>query len=117
MPVFAGYDAGGKGCRCVSGLLYWLLEHRTSAEASNRNTIMRVKPIPDYVRALAMAIPAALVGFGMPSWLSLPTPAFALKSDLRVVYTPPYMIRAGHGNEVHDGSAICRIPARTVARS
>lgn len=114
--MFAGYDAGEKGRRCVSGLLYWLLAHRTSAAASNRNTIMRVKPIPYYVRALAMAIPAALVGFGMPSWLSLPTPAFALKSDLRVVYTPAYMIRTGQRKDVYDFAAIRRIQARTVAR-
>jgi Glycosyltransferase family 87 len=75
-----------------------------------------VKQIPYYLQALAMAIPAALIGFGMPSWLSLSSPAFALKSDVRVVYTPAYMLRTGQRKAIYNFSEFRRNQSERVAR-
>jgi len=63
-----------------------------------------------------MAIPAALVGFGMPSWLSLSSPAFALKSDVRVVYTPAYMLRTGQRKAIYNFSEFRRNQSERVSR-
>src|SRR5260370_2528816 len=54
-----------------------------------------MKTVPHYVLALAMALPAILLGVEIPSWLSLRSQKIALQSDLRVFYTPGYMLRTG----------------------
>jgi hypothetical protein len=74
-----------------------------------------MKPIPHYVVALAMAIPAVLVGVEIPSWLSLRSSTLALRSDLRVLYTPGYMLRTGQRRELYDFSAIRRNQDERVA--
>ena len=67
-----------------------------------------MKPVPYYVLALAMALPAALVGVEIPSWLSLGSQRFALQSDLRVFYTPGYMLRTGQAKDIYNFPAVRR---------
>lgn len=74
-----------------------------------------MKAIPHYIPTLAIAITAGLVGFGMPSWLSLASPDFALKSDVRVNYAPAYMLRSGQRKLIYDFAAIRRTEAQIVA--
>ncbi len=67
-----------------------------------------MKPVPYYVLALAMALPAVLVGVEIPSWLSLGSQRFALQSDLRVFYTPGYMLRTGQAKDIYNFPAVRR---------
>ncbi len=74
-----------------------------------------MKPVPYYVLALAMALPAVLVGVEIPSWLSLGSQRFALQSDLRVFYTPGYMLRIGQAKDIYDFPAVRRNQDKKVA--
>jgi hypothetical protein len=77
--------------------------------------ISTMKPIPYYVLALAMAIPALLVGVEIPSWFSFRSPNLALQSDLRVLYTPGYMLRTGQRREIYNFAAVHRNQDERVA--
>jgi hypothetical protein len=74
-----------------------------------------MKPIPYYVLALAMAVPAVMVGIGIPSWLALRSQTLALQSDFRVFYTPGYMLRTGQRKSIYDFPTIRRNQDLTVA--
>lgn len=74
-----------------------------------------MKPVPYYVLALAMAVPAALVGVEIPSWFSLGSQTIALQSDLRVFYTPGYMLRTGQAKDLYNFAAIRRNQDEKVA--
>lgn len=74
-----------------------------------------MKPVPYYVLALAMAIPAALVGVEIPSWLSLRSQTLALQSDLRVFYTPGYMLRTGQRKDIYNFPAVRRNQDERIA--
>jgi hypothetical protein len=67
-----------------------------------------MKTIPYYVLALALALPAVLVGVELPSFLLLGTRALSLQSDFRVLYTPGYMLRTRQRTDIYDFSAIRR---------
>jgi hypothetical protein len=62
-----------------------------------------------------MAVPAALVGIQIPSWLALHSQKLALQSDLRVFYTPGYMLRTGQRRDIYDFAAIRRNQEERVA--
>jgi hypothetical protein len=74
-----------------------------------------MKSVPPYVLALAMAIPAVLVGIEIPSWRFLGSQTIALESDFRVFYTPGYMLRTGQRKEIYDFAAIRRNQDAMVA--
>jgi hypothetical protein len=74
-----------------------------------------MKAVPYYVLALAMAIPAMLIGVEIPSWFSLRSQTLALQSDLRVFYTPGYMLRTGQRKDLYNFSAIRRNQDAQVA--
>ncbi len=74
-----------------------------------------MKPIPYYVLALAMAVPAILVGIEIPSWLALRSQTLALQSDFRVFYTPGYMLRTGQRKNIYDFPTIRRNQDQKVA--
>jgi hypothetical protein len=67
-----------------------------------------MKTVPYYVLALALSLPAILVGFEIPSFLLLGTPSLAFQSDLRVLYTPAYMLRTHQSRQIYDFAAIRR---------
>ena len=67
-----------------------------------------MKPVPYFVLALAMGLPAVLVGLELPSWSHTASAKFALQSDLRVVYTPGYMLRTGQRKQIYDFAAVRR---------
>jgi hypothetical protein len=77
---------------------------------------MKHEPIPYYVKALLMAIPALLIGIQIPSWLVLiPSLQSARQSDFRVFYTPGYMLRKGNASEIYSLTALRRVEEQIVA--
>jgi hypothetical protein len=74
-----------------------------------------MKPVPYYVLALAMAIPAVLVGVEIPSWFFLCSQTVALQSDLRVFYTPGYMLRTGQAKDIYNFPAVRRNQDEKIA--
>ena len=74
-----------------------------------------MKSTPYVALALAMAIPAILVGVQIPSWFGVATPKMAYQSDLRVFYTPGFMVRAGLRQQIYDFAEIRRIQEQRVA--
>lgn len=75
-----------------------------------------VKAVPYYVLALAMGIPALLVGVELPFWLTLYRQNLAWHSDLRVYYTPAYMVRTGQASSIYDFTALKTNEDAVVAR-
>jgi hypothetical protein len=73
------------------------------------------KRVPYYVLALAMAVPAVLIGLEIPWWLSLSTPEIVYESDFRVFYTPAYMLRTGDARQLYDFATIRRVQAQQIA--
>jgi hypothetical protein len=67
-----------------------------------------MKTVPYYVLALALSLPAILVGFEIPSFLLLGTPSLAFQSDFRVLYTPAYMLRTHQSRQIYNFSSIRR---------
>ncbi len=65
-----------------------------------------MKPVPYYVLALAMAVPAVLVGVELPSLFRFQS--LALQSDLRGFYSAGYMLRAGQRRDIYDFPSIRR---------
>jgi Glycosyltransferase family 87 len=74
-----------------------------------------MKHVPSYVLALAMAIPAVLVGIEIPSWFLLGSQTTALQSDLRVFYTPGYMLRTGNAKDIYNFPSVRRNQDERVA--
>lgn len=74
-----------------------------------------MKPFPYLVLALLMTVPAVLVGLEIPHWLHIYSPAMALQSDLRVFYTPGYMLLTGQRKDIYDFSAIRRNQDQKIA--
>lgn len=74
-----------------------------------------MKPVPHYVLALAVAVPAVLIGVEIPSWLTFYHQTLAFHSDLRVFYTPGFMLRTGQRKEIYNFAAIRRNQNQQVA--
>jgi hypothetical protein len=75
-----------------------------------------MKPIPYYVRALAMAIPAMLIGVQIPTWFTfVPSRAIELQADFRVLYTAGYMARTGQSKDLYNYRLVQEVQARTIA--
>src|SRR5258708_13162227 len=72
-----------------------------------------MKPVPYYVLALAMAVPAILVGVELPSLLRFQS--LAVHSDFRVFYTPGYMLRTGQRKDIYYFPAVRPIHDERVA--
>lgn len=70
---------------------------------------------PYYVVALALSIPAVLIGVEIPRWMFLGSPTLAIQSDFRVFYTAGYMIRTRQANKLYDFSHVRRSQIERVA--
>jgi hypothetical protein len=67
-----------------------------------------MRTVPYYVLALALSLPAVLVGVEIPSFFLLGTRTLALQSDFRVFYTPAYMLWTHQRTDIYDFSSIRR---------
>ncbi len=74
-----------------------------------------MKPAPNYILAIAMALPAALIGIEIPSWFLLASRNLALQSDFGVFYTPGYMVRTRQAMDIYDLGKIRRNQAERVS--
>jgi hypothetical protein len=77
----------------------------TAQKASRAETLTHQRVLwqaPHYVRSLAMAIPAAFLGFQISGWV------FAMKAlqegrvDFRAQYTAGYLVRSGNAHRLYD---------------
>ena len=59
-----------------------------------------MKPVPYYVLALAMAVPAILVGVELPTLFRFED--LALHSNVRGFWTAGYMLRTGQRKDLYD---------------
>ena len=75
-----------------------------------------MKPAPYYVKALAMAIPAILIGIQIPTWLTfIPSRSVELQADFRVLYTAGYMTRTGQRLGLYNYPLVREVQARVIA--
>jgi hypothetical protein len=58
--------------------------------------------VPYYVRALALGIPAIMLGFQLSGWLAFVPLVNQGYVDFRHLYTAGYMARTGHAHELYD---------------
>jgi hypothetical protein len=61
--------------------------------------------IPYYFTALAMALPAIMLGMQISGWIGFLPMIRDGHADFRNLYVAGYMIRAGHGHEIYDYAA------------
>jgi len=57
---------------------------------------------PYYVKALAMALPAVMLGLQISGWIFFLPGAMQGHCDFRHLYTAGYMVRTGHRGELYD---------------
>jgi len=75
-----------------------------------------VKPIPYYVKALLLALPAVLIGIQISWWIvCLTSPARERSVDFRMYYGAARMMREGHASSLYDPTADTEVQNRTVA--
>lgn len=75
-----------------------------------------LKPIPYYVKALAMAIPAVLIGIQIPTWfVVIPSRSIELQADFRVLYTAGYMVRTGETRDLYNYPAVRAVQSQVIA--
>src|SRR5262245_35186262 len=65
-------------------------------------TSERTIGIPYYVRALAMGIPAMMLGLQISMWVFLIPAILDGHSDFRQLYAAAYMVRTGHAGQLYD---------------
>jgi hypothetical protein len=76
-----------------------------------------MRPVPSYVRALAMGIPAYLIGVHLWTWVFMLPVFLGGRSDFRQLYTAGYMVRTGHRTELYDYEAQLRFQNRIVSQN
>jgi hypothetical protein len=74
-----------------------------------------VRDAPYYVKALAMACPAIMLGWQISGWIFFLPAAMQGRSDFRQLYTAGYMIRTGHSAELYDFEAQKRFQDAAVS--
>jgi hypothetical protein len=75
----------------------------SSAAATQRSPAGSAWPIPYYVRALALGLPAYLLAIQMWTWiLFVPTSLAKAGYDFRQFYVAGLMLRTGHGQQLYD---------------
>jgi len=70
---------------------------------------------PYYVKALAMALPAIMLGWQISGWIFFLPAAMQGRADFRQLYTAGYMIRTGHSGELYDFAAQKRFQDAVVS--
>src|SRR5215471_8618436 len=60
---------------------------------------------PYYVRALALGLPAYLIGVHLWTWVFTVPIFLGGRSDFRQLYAAGYMVRSGHAHELYDYEA------------
>ena len=72
--------------------------------------------IPYYFAALAMALPAIMLGLQLSGWIGFLPMIRAGHADFRNLYAAGYMVRVGHGHELYDYAAQKKFQDALVSR-
>src|SRR5256885_10205153 len=72
---------------------------------------------PYYVKALALGIPAILLGLQLSGWLFFIPAIRDGHSDFRHLYTAGYMVRTGHSRDLYDYQAQMKFQDALVSRA
>lgn len=74
------------------------------------------KDVPYYVKALAMAIPAVMLGLQISGWIFFLPGALRGHADFRQLYAAAHMVRSRHRFELYDYNAQKRFQDALVSR-
>lgn len=72
------------------------------SELTTPNQTQTSQGIPYYATALAMALPAVMLGLQISGWIFFLPGAMQGHADFRHLYTAGYMVRTGHRGELYD---------------
>jgi hypothetical protein len=72
--------------------------------------------IPYYFTALAMALPAIMLGMQISGWIGFLPMIRDGHADFRNIYAAGYMVRVGHGHEIYEYAAQKKFQDMTVSR-
>ena len=72
---------------------------------------------PYYVKALALGLPAYLVGVNLWTWVFTVSVFLGGRSDFRQLYAAGYMVRSGHAHELYDYEAQRYFQNKLVSRA
>jgi hypothetical protein len=72
--------------------------------------------VPYYVKTLALAVPAILLGLQLSGWVGFVPVIRDGHADFRNLYTAGYMVRTGHGHELYNYSAQKGVQDALVSR-
>src|SRR5216683_1430311 len=86
------------------------------SEVTTKTLSQPVQEVPYYVRALAMALPAVMLGLQISGWIFFLPGAMQGHCDFRHLYTAGYMIRTGHRGELYDYGVEQRFQDDVVSR-
>lgn len=64
-----------------------------------------VQSAPYYVKALAIGVPAFLIGIHLTTWITMLPVFLGGGADFRIFYTTGYMLRSGHRSQLYDYAA------------
>ena len=74
------------------------------------------REVPYYIKALAMAIPALMLGFQVSGWIFFLPGAMQGHCDFRHLYAAGYMVRTGHRGQLYDYGVEQRFQDSLVSR-
>jgi hypothetical protein len=74
------------------------------------------KRIPYYYNALAMALPAIMLGLQLSGWIAFQPMIRSGHTDFRNLYTAGYMVRTGHADELYNYAAQKNFQDAVVSR-
>jgi Glycosyltransferase family 87 len=84
--------------------------------AQERPASERFAAIPYYVRALAMSLPAIMLGFQISGWIGFVNIVRDGHADFRANYTAGYMVRTGEAHQIYKYDAVKAAQDRLVSR-
>lgn len=71
---------------------------------------------PYYVKAIAMAIPALMLGFQISGWIFFSASIRGGHPDFRANYTAGYLVRTGHARDVYSYDAAKKLQDAIISR-
>lgn len=74
------------------------------------------RQLPYYVKALAMAIPALMLGFQISGWIFFAASIRDGHPDFRANYTAGYLVRTGHARDVYTYDVIKKVQDAIISR-
>src|SRR6266849_9024976 len=93
-----------------------MLTANQESEVTTKTLGQPAREVPYYVRALAMALPAVMLGLQIAGWIFFLPGAMQGHCDFRHLYAAGYMVRTGHRGELYDYNVEQRFQDNLVSR-